>query len=81
MYKFLALISIVLLSGCTDADRGKLGAIGKDGHIQCWSGDHKFYDGYSTGVVHTEETTDGWYFVEKSTNEFIRISGNCLIRN
>lgn len=74
------LICALFVSGCTDADRGKVSAIGSEGHIECWSGGVKFYDGYSTGVIHTEEQTDGWYFVEKETGHFVRISGSCVIR-
>lgn len=79
--KYISVLIMLALAGCTDADRGKIGAIGKDAHIQCWSGEHKFYDGQSSGVVHTEETSDGWYFSERETGAFIRVSGNCLIRN
>jgi len=79
MKKFLVILCVLFISGCTDADRGKVHAIGSEGHIECWSGGHKYYDGYSTGVIHTEEQTDGWYFVEKETNRFVRISGSCVI--
>lgn len=79
--KYMFILSALFLFGCTDADRGKVAAIGKSAHIECWSAGHKYYDGYSSGVVHTEEQTDGWYFTEKDTNQFIRLSGPCVIRN
>ena len=80
MKSFILILSVLFVTGCTDADRGKVAAIGSEGHIECWSAGVKYYDGYSTGVVHTEEETDGWYFVEKESGHFVRISGPCVIR-
>ena len=79
MKRILLILCVLFVSGCSDADRAKIQSIGTEGHIECWSAGVKYYDGYSTGVIHTEEATDGWYFMEKNTNEFVRISGPCVI--
>jgi hypothetical protein len=67
--------------GCSDAERGKIGAIGHGAHIECWSAGIKYYEGESTGKVYTEKESDGWFFVEKGTDQLIRVSGPCVIRN
>ena len=80
MYK-TALLGFLFLIGCTDADRAQIGAVGSEAHIECWSAGVKYYDGYSTGKIRTEEQSDGWYFREKGTDNLIRVSGPCVIRN
>ena len=75
------IVFAMVLGGCSDAERGKIGAIGQSGHVQCWSGGTVIYDGESTGKIMSEEQTDGWFFVEKGSNNLIRVSGACLIRN
>jgi hypothetical protein len=79
----MRLIAVValLLVGCTDAERAQLGAYGSPGHIICYSGGVKFYEGDSTGKISTESQSDGWYLKERGTNDLIRVSGACLIRN
>jgi hypothetical protein len=70
-----------LLSGCTCAYVKQITSIGSSGHIVCYSGGQKIYEGDSTGKIATESQSDGWYFEEKVTNRLIRISGDCLITN
>lgn len=70
-----------LLVGCTPAEMAQYKAIGKAGHIVCYSGGEKIYEGYSEGKIQTEKKSDGWYFMEKQTGDLIRLSGDCLIRN
>lgn len=81
MKYIVTLIMSLFLSACSDAERGKIEAIGQSGHIECWSAGVKYYDGDSTGKIMSEEHTDGWFFVEKGSNQLIRLSGPCVIRN
>jgi hypothetical protein len=81
MRYILGIVFALLLGACSDAERGKIEAIGQGGHIECWSAGVKYYDGESTGKVMTEHETDGWFFVEKGSNQLIRVSGSCVIRN
>jgi len=67
------------VSGCTDAERGKLGALGDSAHIECWSGGVKIFDGQSTGKVHSETSSDGYFFKNKKDGIFYEVSGNCVI--
>jgi hypothetical protein len=77
----ISILFALVLGGCSDAERGKIEAIGHEAYIQCWSAGVKYYEGTSTGKVFTEKESDGWYFVEKGSNQLIRVSGPCVIRN
>ena len=77
----LLLIVLLGLSACSDAERTQLMAVGSSGHITCYSGTLKIYEGDATGKIATESHSDGWFFKEKVTGDLIRVSGSCLIRN
>jgi len=79
--RVLYLILLLVFSGCTNADWAQWGALGSSGHIVCFSGGQKIYEGDSTGKISTEHNSDGWYFQEKGSGSLIRISGTCIIRN
>lgn len=80
--KKILLVSMLLLTGCSDATKAQWNAIGDSAEVTCFVGDGKvFYHGFSTGKVSTEDRSDGWYFMEKGTKDLIRISGSCLVRN
>lgn len=78
---FVACIVISLLYSCTDTDRASFGAYGTPGHIQCYSGGKLIYEGDSSGRIQTVQNSDGWEFKEAETGKFIRVSGDCLIKN
>ena len=71
----------MLLVGCTDTTMASMGAYGKPGHIVCYSGTEKIYEGNSTGRIQTVTNSDGWEFQEAETLKFKRISGACVITN
>lgn len=78
----IAFTLIVLLSGCSDAARSKLSnrLTGEEASVKCYSGDLLIYDGVSTGKISTEQSSDGYYFREKSSGDLVEVSGNCVIR-
>lgn len=69
----------VALMGCTDAQRAKIGGLGSEAHVKCWSGGVVIYDGYSTGKVSNEEHSDGYYFRDRADGKLKEVSGNCII--
>ena len=81
MRYILGIVFALVVGGCTDAERAQIGSVGSEAHIECWSAGYKYYDGYSTGKVKTEQGSDGWFFQEKGTDSLIRVSGSCVIRN
>lgn len=83
MNKVLAFIIVgiaLALSGCSDAAKARFGAMGESGHITCYSGGKVIYEGTSTGMIKTEEQSDGWYLNDAATNKLVRVSGDCVIQ-
>jgi hypothetical protein len=76
----LAYLTLMLV-GCTDAKLKQLTTLGSPGEIKCYSGGKEIYTGKSTGKIATEQGSDGWYFQEAGTNQLVRVSGDCVIRN
>lgn len=79
MKKLLA--AVLFLSACTNAECAQYTSVGSPGHIVCFSGGQRFYEGDSSGKISTETSSDGWYFEEAKTRKLIRVSGDCLITN
>lgn len=75
----IMLVTLITITGCTDAEMGKLSSYGGSARIECYSGTLKIYDGKSTGKVSSAEQSDGYYFVDKADNKLKEISGNCVI--
>lgn len=67
--------------GCTRGEYAQLTSFGSPAHVACYSGTLKIYEGDSTGKVGTEKDSDGWFFQEAGTNNLIRVSGSCVVRN
>lgn len=80
MSKFLAAVAF-LISGCTDATYKQYTTFGTKARVTCYSGGKIIYSGASTGKVHAEKQSDGWFFEDEATNKLIRVSGDCLIVN
>ncbi len=81
MNKFIVIFICFLVIGCTDAKWKKVTVIGNPAKVTCYSGGKVIYDGMSTGKLHAEEQSDGWYFEDAETHKLIRVSGDCLIIN
>jgi hypothetical protein len=75
------LLLILTLIACTDTQIAQVSAIGEPGHITCYSGGQVIYEGDSTGKIATEESSDGWKFMDAATQRLVRVSGDCVIRN
>lgn len=67
------------LFACTDAQRGKIGAIGDNAKVECWSGGELIYSGLSSGKVSSESYSDGYNFIDSKTGKYMEVSGNCVI--
>ena len=73
------LIICSMFIGCTDAQQNQFKSYGKRHHVMVYSGGVLIYDGHSTGKVHAEEQSDGWYFTDESTGRLKRVSGHVII--
>jgi hypothetical protein len=78
VYALIAVLGISLV-GCTDAQMGKFSALGGSAKVDCYSGERLIYSGESTGKVSNSESSDGYYFIDKSDNKLKEVSGNCII--
>lgn len=79
--KVLIIISILLLTGCTDAAwDSTIGKLNEKGTIKCYSGNMLIYEGKSTGAIKNASSSDGYQFREAGTDNFMEVSGNCILK-
>ncbi len=80
MFIIIGILSIFLL-GCTDAAWDSMvGKLNVPAEILCYSGAKEIYRGRSTGAPQSAEGSDGYQFREEDTNNFLEVSGNCVLR-
>ena len=79
MKRLILVMALLLFTGCTDAQRGKIWALGENASVECWSGGQLIYKGLSSGKVASESQSDGYNFVDMKTGKFMEVSGNCVI--
>ena len=68
----------ICLVGCR-ADIAQLTAYGSDHKISVYSGGVLVKEYHSVGKVFTEEGSDGWYFMDKSSNKLVRVAGTVVV--
>ena len=77
--KRLALVLVLCLVGCTDAEISQLQSYGSPHRIELWSGGQKVREWTSTGKVLSESESDGYYFCDKETGKLVRVTGDLVI--
>lgn len=77
--KHFWILGLLLLVGCTSASRGKFMSIAQPHKVEMYSGGELVRTWVSTGLVHNEESSDGFYFVEEGTGALIRVTGDVVI--
>lgn len=70
---------VLTIFGCTDATFSKWRNLNSSAKITCISGGKVVLDTESTGKVQSEKNSDGYYFVEKSTNDSLEVSCETII--
>lgn len=81
MKKLLAASLLVLgLAACTNADFHRTFNYGAGGRVTCYSGGVVISDDFSAGRIHTEQGSDGWYYVSSSDNDLKQVSGQCVVQ-
>lgn len=83
MKKSLFIIALVaiIISSCTDAGRAKLTNFGNEFKVEMYSGGLLVKTWISSGKVRSENNSDGYYFVDKSTGKLVEVSGDVVITN
>lgn len=73
----LALVVVIALSGCTDAEWASLAAYGDEATVTCYSGGVAVFNDTSTGkVVGTES---GVMFESKTTGRYVKTYADCVV--
>ena len=67
-------LSLVVVQGCTDADRANMMRYGDSANIEATQWGIVLYEGESTGKLKKKE--GGYLFVEKKTGDTIQILGD-----
>jgi hypothetical protein len=77
--KRLSLLLLLLCLGCTSAERGKVLSYGSPHKVELYSGGEKVREWTSTGKVHNETNSDGFYFTDKDTGAHVRVTGDVVV--
>jgi hypothetical protein len=72
-------VAICMCCGFGAAGMSKFGSIGRSHKIEMYSGGVKVREWISDGRVENEESSDGFYFCEKSSGVLVRVSGDIVI--
>ena len=75
----MVLILALLFTGCTDAEREAYTSYNHPFRVTMWGQNGPVKEWISTGRVISEENSDGWYFKDSATNNFVRVSGNVSV--
>lgn len=76
--KKLIFLSLFLV-GCTDASVARFEAYNEKHKIELYSGGELVKEWTSTGKVHAEEQSDGYFFMDEKTKKLVRVSGDLVI--
>ena len=80
MKKLLVILSVVVISACTDAERAKLGGYGDEFKVEMVNCDGTVTRSWiSSGKVQSEQNSDGYYFNDKKTGKLIEVTGRLII--
>ncbi len=77
---FIAVLAIII-SSCTDATKAKFTNFGSEFKVEMYSGGVLVKTWISSGKVLSEKGSDGYFFVDKSTNKLVEVSGDVVITN
>lgn len=80
MTKYI-IASIIALSicSCTDASRARLTGYGDEYKVEMYSGGQMVRSWTSSGKVHSEESSDGYFFNDKASGKLIEVAGDVVI--
>ena len=76
----VALCLIITVMSCSDAARAKISGYGSEFRVELINCDGSVArEWISTGKVKSEETSDGYYFLDKNTDQLVEVTGNLVI--
>jgi hypothetical protein len=77
--RMFLMVMVLALGGCTDTTSSK-NNYEDPAEVKCYSGGKIIYEGASVGRV-VSERGYYWKFLEKGSGDFVRITGECVVRN
>lgn len=80
MKAIILVVALILLSGCTDAERASFFAYGDEAVVTCYSGGQIVFQDTSTGKV-AQLDGDGITFKSKKTGGYVRAFADCIVTN
>ena len=75
----IALLAVIPLSGCTDAEKSQWAAYGANHRVTLYSGGKVVREWKSSGKVRTEHDSDGWFFRDSKSGALVRVSGDVVV--
>jgi hypothetical protein len=78
-HSFIWTLISCAVAGCSDSERAKFRAIGNKHKVQMYSGGQCVRTWTSTGMVHNEKNSDGYYFNDSETGNLITVSGDVVV--
>lgn len=78
MKKMIVVAMVLVLAGCTDAEKARWGALGEEAEIVCYSGNAVIFSDESTGKVMDGEG-NGLAFRSKSSGKYVRTYADCIV--
>lgn len=79
MKRLIAVLGILTMAGCIDADMEQFKSYGSAHSVQLYSGGELVREWTSTGKVMSEKNSDGYYFKDSATGELVRVTGDLVI--
>jgi len=76
----VALFISLFMGSCTDAVKAKFGGLGDEFKVEMINCDGTVTrEWISTGKVESEQSSDGYYFMDKSSGKLIEVTGRLVI--
>jgi hypothetical protein len=75
----IASIIALLICSCTDASRARITGYGDEYKVEMYSGGQMVRSWTSSGKVHSEEGSDGYFFNDKASGKLIEVTGDIVI--
>lgn len=77
--KTLILAFVIILAGCTDAERANILSLGNEATVVCYSGGKEVFKEESSGQVKASSSGAGVFFKSKKDGKFIRAYADCIV--
>lgn len=71
-------LAVASISGCTDAERASMFALGDPAEVKCYSGGQVIHEDISTGKVQPIDG-DGFTYKSQKSGKLVRAFADCIL--